>query len=125
MHIGKKIKYLVEHSDLPLQRISEELGYKSPQSLYDNYKREHVNTEVIVKACKLFKVSIKYFFDEPYDNSISVNESLSNYNAEKMDVEKELLRKHIVALEDNIKLLKEKLSGYEANEAGSKQNKAG
>lgn len=100
MHIGKKIKHLVEHSNLQVQQISYALGYKSPQSLYDIYKREHVTTDIIESVSRLLKVPASYFFEND-DNLIIVAEEQMEYKIAGNEVK--LLYERIHDLENAVK----------------------
>ena len=106
MHIGKKIKYLVEHSDIKIQRISYALGYKSPQSLYDIYKREHITTDILEKICKFFNVSIYYFFNDEHISIIETSQvrdpGIAYLNKNVID-EKEFLCARIRELERTVR----------------------
>ena len=67
MHIGKRIKQLIESTNIPDYKIAEAIGKKDRQSLYYYYSKQHVSTEVLERLSKLFKVPIKYFFDENFE----------------------------------------------------------
>ena len=103
MHIGKRIKQLIESTNIPDYKIAEAIGKKDRQSLYYYYSKQHVSTEVLERLSKLFKVPIKYFFDENFEIS-TVNES----------IEKEWLLEKIRLLEENKALLEEKLKNCSA-----------
>lgn len=107
MHIGKKIKYLVEHSNLRMQDIALQLGKKSRQSLYNYYEQTHVSTELIEKLCKIFEVPITYFFENDQDYII-ISEPVEEYK-QKNNREKEWMSEKIRLLEENKALLEEKI----------------
>ena len=98
MHIGKKLKKLVEERKVNQTEFAEQIGRKR-EYLYELYKKEHINTELLQIIAKYFSVSMSYFFDEDDNN---VNEPLSVYGESIQD-------KYIKNLEREIERLNKEL----------------
>jgi hypothetical protein len=109
MHIGHKIKYLVEQSETPNKRIAYALGYKSAQSLYDIYERENITTDILKKVCGYFKLPVTYFFDEADKGNLIEDPKIEYRKKNNEDREKSLLYDKIKLLEENKALLEEKI----------------
>lgn len=65
MHIGKRIKQLMEGNEkfTPIG-LALALGKKNKQTYYDMIKREDINTADLIATAKYFKVPITEFFDK-------------------------------------------------------------
>ena len=64
MHIGKKIKSLMESSEVfNPSDFALALGKKNKQTYYDMIKREDINSGDLILVSKYFKVPITAFFD--------------------------------------------------------------
>lgn len=65
MHIGKKIKTLMESSDSysPVG-FALALGKKNKQTYYDMVKRSDIHTKDLKKIAAYFKVPVTDFFDQ-------------------------------------------------------------
>jgi hypothetical protein len=68
MHIGKKIKQLVDSDkSLSVKLFSEKLEV-TEQHAYRLFKQEDVSTELLKKVKTIFNVPFGYFFDEVSSN---------------------------------------------------------
>ncbi len=63
MHVGKRIKALVETEGLSVTEIAQTID-KTRQTVYDLYAKEHVSTEILEKLSLKYAVPLAYFFDE-------------------------------------------------------------
>lgn len=104
MHAGKKLKILVEENNVNQSEFAEKIGRKR-EYLYELYKKEHINTELLTKIAKYFGVRMSYFFDE--DNN-HVNESSEQYGLS-------IHEKYIKSLEREISRLNSELEEYKKN----------
>ena len=131
-----KIKHLCELKKITVKTLSFELGVSEP-TIYRWFKDDSMEIKYLRVLAEYFGVDLTYFFSDQeardmkeFDTSlkfkrvdISLQEKNENYQSMK--------DKYIDVLEENAKLLREnsilrdKLARYEANEAESKQNKAG
>lgn len=62
VHIGLKIKDLVESKKITVIELSKVLG-KSRQTVYNMYNEEDVSTEILKKINSELGIPISYFFD--------------------------------------------------------------
>lgn len=64
MHIGQRIKQLVESEKMTPGEFSKLLGKKSRGSAYDIWDREDINTKDLRKIAEHFGVSMSSFFED-------------------------------------------------------------
>ncbi len=65
MHIGSRIKKLVEETTkLNHKQFAEKIGH-TEQSMHGIYKKEDLNTGLLKRICEALNISISEFFAEP------------------------------------------------------------
>jgi transcriptional regulator with XRE-family HTH domain len=63
LHVGSRMKVLINNSNLSVKEISEKMGI-SPPNIYRLYERESVETKYLVKLSEIFEIPISYFFSD-------------------------------------------------------------
>ena len=63
LHIGLKIKYLMDKENLDAAKLGKRLG-KTKQAVYDMIVKEDLNTSVLRKLSNIFNVPMAYFVTE-------------------------------------------------------------
>lgn len=62
-HIGRKIKELVERKKMSVEELASKLQ-KSHTAIYDIYKKQDINTELLTQISEVLDVPISYWFQE-------------------------------------------------------------
>lgn len=108
-HIGNKIKRLVEKKNIPIQQLAYKTG-KSVTAIYDIYKKQDVNTEVLRKISTALGVSITYWFTENLENSKeNQNTNVEVNSTENIWIEQlQIKDQQIKFLQQQIEYMKEK-----------------
>ena len=117
MHIGLKIKQLVELKKISPQELARKIGKKSKQSIYDYYKKESIDTAVLQKIADALEIPITAFFED------SENTNNNTYTSSIHDRGKNIYQKgtehnkgeskDIKELENEITRLQDKVSYQE------------
>ena len=89
--IGQKIKDLMSQNKIDAPSLAKRLG-KTKQAIYVMIEKDDINTSILRDLSKIFDVPISYFFSEE----------------EPLQSEIRLLKDEILALNREIKSLKEK-----------------
>ena len=77
VHIGLKIKGLVDKEKLDIPYIAEKLG-KSRQAVYDMFGKEDLNTSVLRQFSNILRVPLKTFVEE--DSDVDGDNGIPYYN---------------------------------------------
>jgi transcriptional regulator with XRE-family HTH domain len=116
LHLGIKIKNLVEKSSYSNKDFAEKLG-KTEQALYDIFKKADINTSLLKKIAEILKVPVSSFFEEQQlryieeGNTVkTVEDKATGYEPLKETV---YLKKQIYLLEQNMQLKDKLLNVYE------------
>ena len=102
MHVGKKVKELVKSKRLTNEEFAKIVD-KHPKYVYQIFKQENINTELLQVIAAYFGVGMSYFFDENDNNQ--VNENSEQYGLS-------IHEKYIKSLEHEIKRLNSELEEY-------------
>ena len=78
VHIGLKIKGLVDKEKLDIPYVAKKLG-KSKQAVYDMFGKEDLNTGILRKFSDILKVPLKTFVEEDTDDK-GENTGIPYYN---------------------------------------------
>ncbi|WP_299760910.1 XRE family transcriptional regulator [uncultured Pontibacter sp.] len=62
MHIGKRIKEIVEKSRITNKELADRVG-TSENNIYKIYNKEHISTDVLLKISNALNIEIHSFFD--------------------------------------------------------------
>lgn len=112
MHIGHKIKQLIEDKKITKRFFAKQLGYKE-QSIHKIFASEDINTALLERIAHVLNVSIVYFFSESGTdhNEYVVDKPIQSKPLELQSLEKEieLLKRIITDKELIIKLQQEQL----------------
>lgn len=98
MHHGNKLKELVKSNRYSTSEIAELLEVH-PKYMYYLYNKETINYGLLNKVAKVFGKQV-YFFFENGDTTEQVNENIAEYG-------QIYIKKYIISLESQIKLLTE------------------
>jgi len=105
MHIGKKIKELVKGKKMTNEEFAE-LIYKHPKYVYQIFKQEHINTELLQTISSVLNVPMVYFFkDEKVESYVSDIKEFYGNNYKERFIES-LERENKLLHEDNSRLTK-------------------
>ena len=63
LHIGLKIKHLMDKENLDATKLGKRLG-KTKQAVYDMLAKEDLNTSILRDLSKIFNVPLTYFGSE-------------------------------------------------------------
>lgn len=87
VHLGEKIKYLVDHNSGTGRDLAAYLNIPDSQ-LSRMYKSKSVNPDLLIKVAKHFKVDINFFFTIPgkKENLPMVAESSAPYGTDKTEL---------------------------------------
>ncbi len=109
--LGKKLKKLVQSSDKSNAYIAEYLGC-SVNNLYNFYKKNSLDSEVITKSCELFNVPLSYFLGEIAENiQVSKNLDIEDNKESSMWSRKYLeVQEKVNKLQDEISKAKDEVS---------------
>lgn len=77
VHIGLKIKGLVDKEKLDIPSIAEKLG-KSRQAVYDMFGKEDLNTSVLRQFSNILRLPLKTFVEE--DSDVDGDNGIPYYN---------------------------------------------
>lgn len=100
MHVGKKIKKILEERSVNKEEFAEKIGRKR-EYLYELFKKQHINTELLEIICEVLNVPMSYFLDSSFVSN-QVNEGRESYGKSYQD-------KLIEALERENKMLREEI----------------
>lgn len=106
VHVGNRIKYLVEKNYKGTKKeFSEAIGLKQYPNLFRIFDKENVSSKVLNKIAEVLNIPVTEFLKE--DLSI-VNEPTSLYGSELKELE--ILRKRVLDLERIIKMQDKELA---------------
>lgn len=92
IHIGEKLKEIASAKGIKVDDLAHKMGL-STKIVYEHYKKNHLNTEVLEKYSKVLEIPISSFFGYTYEaESPIVNEGKYEYTIQ-------LQRKYIEKLE--------------------------
>lgn len=107
MHMGLKIKALIESKNLNLQDVAVSLGKKTRQSMYDMFEREHVNSNELSALSKLLNIPVGYFFDEQEESlhtaPAAPADAYLEQRLDRLEAELKQLAKDVAVLEYRVK----------------------
>lgn len=55
--IGEKIKVVLQYKGMTIQDLNQKMGYNSPSSLYNKFKRDNFSEEDLQEICKMLGCS--------------------------------------------------------------------
>ncbi|WP_338815184.1 helix-turn-helix domain-containing protein [Bernardetia sp. Wsw4-3y2] len=61
--LGKKIKKLIDNSDISQTKVALELNISRP-TLQRLFERDTIETALLIRLCEIFNVELSYFFTE-------------------------------------------------------------
>ncbi len=80
MHIGKKVKSLVENTENLTVRAFAEALEMTEQNCYKIFKSENLNTELLKKISDFLKVPITSFFEDSDVNNSYYQSGIGNFS---------------------------------------------
>jgi len=87
IHIGNRVKLLLDRSGILKKDFAEKLGYKT-NNIYKIFSNEHLNTEILYKISEILNVSISDILKEETiynvseENKTVISEPNTLYNKE-------------------------------------------
>lgn len=115
IHIGNRIKYLLDKNGMKKILFAEKLGY-TKNGIYKIFENENINTDTLYNIAEILNLSITEFFVENYnaENKPSLTSEPTmhyNENANKMpnknNAELDILKSEFESLKKEINYLKE------------------
>lgn len=113
-HIGKKIKQLADKKNLSVQEIAYRVG-KTTTAIYDIYRKENINTDILNKMSSVLGVPMSYWFEEdinhrkiPDDNKLGSTKPDQLYIL--IDKVIDELKNQLKEKDDQIRMLIEKIN---------------
>ena len=100
MHVGKKVKELIKSKRLTNEEFANIID-KHPKYVYQIFKQEHINTELLQVIAAYFGVGMSYFFDEDnqvHENSEQYGLSIQEKYIKSLEREIERLNKELTEL---------------------------
>jgi len=70
IHIGNRVKLLLDRSGILKKDFAEKLGYKT-NNIYKIFSNEHLNTEILYKISEILNVSISDILKEETTYNVS------------------------------------------------------
>lgn len=110
MHIGQKIKQLVESKKMTPIEFAQLLGKKSRASAYDVWDREDINTKDLKIIASHFEVEMSYFFETKTKSKSKTESNSANSDELKSYLMDQVREKdlRIIELEKELDALKRK-----------------
>lgn len=110
--LGKKLKKLVQNSDKSNAEIATYLGC-SVNNLYNFYKKNSLDSEVITKSCELFNVPLSYFLGEIAENIEAPKKIEVQKQSQELLKENYSLSKELIEVYRELSEFKNKLIAYQ------------
>lgn len=83
LHLGNKIKTIAEKQKLTVEDLATKTE-KTIQTIYDIFKKPHVNTQILEQFAEVFGMDIKDFFED-VENSKEESEILKDSGSNHYD----------------------------------------
>ena len=108
VHIGEIIKRVVKEKGLSVTEFGKRIS-KHRRNVYDIFKRESVDTELLQKISKVLEHDFFIYYNQGGNNELLViGDNLANYKkAEKINSEYNHLAEKLAGCEKEIEYLKE------------------
>lgn len=114
MHLGNRVKYLVENNYKGSKKdFAKDIGLKQDTYLFEIFKKEDLNTDVLKKVATVLKISLSSVFAELEGLSI-VQEQTLEYGNKELEIK--MLRKRVENLEEINEVLRDQVKVYKMME---------
>lgn len=90
VHVGMKIKEILEQEKLDISLVAEKLG-KSRQAVYDMLNKEDLNTSLLKQFSSIFNIPVAAFFDDGVLREVEEGNKLKEANDRIRELENEII----------------------------------